>query len=679
MVKKTIEIELKTKQAQENIEELNKSLDASKDYVVDLEKELNDLEKQLDKTPKTQLAAQAALREKIEATKIALKDEKVAILEIKRELDSLEKELDSFDGDVKIDGGDAAKEIKKVGKQVQDLNKEVVEANKKTEKGLKGVENASKATAKGLRGIGTAIKAIGIGLLLEAFNFFKETLGQNQKVLDFFNTTFETMSLAFNDFINFITSNWDKAISPVKNFFSNETVQNIIDIGKYISIEIITRIKNLIQSVGGLGTALFKVFKGDFKGAGEAASAALDNLNDAFRGNVAETMEMEKVLTNVTNKIGEYVTETIKAAKANVELARTAEVNAAINRGLIEEYDRQAEQQRQIRDDEQKTLEERIAANNKLGEILKEQEIAMKANAQAAIDAAQAQYDKLKNDENEIALIEAKNELKAIEAQITGFQSEQLSNANALQRESLELTQSQTEAENARSIENQKAQAELIEGEYLKLLALQDIADKEREIEVKRLEEKRDAYQKGTQAWQDANNELEDFKARADQEDIDRERKLQLAKEQLVSDAIGNLISIVGENSKFGKGLAIVQAIRDTYVGANKALAAAPPPFNFISAAAVVAGGLANVKQILATQDPQTPSIAGARGGGSISGSFSIPSIPPQFNSVGTSGINQLAQTIQQSNKEPIKAYVVSGDVTTAQSLDRNIIKEASI
>lgn len=679
MVKKTIEIELKTKQAQENIEELNKSLDASKDYVVDLEKELNDLEKQLDKTPKTQLAAQAALREKIEATKIALKDEKVAILEIKRELDSLEKELDSFDGDVKIDGGDAAKEIKKVGKQVQDLNKEVVEANKKTEKGLKGVENASKATAKGLRGIGTAIKAIGIGLLLEAFNFFKETLGQNQKVLDFFNTTFETMSLAFNDFINFITSNWDKAISPVKNFFSNETVQNIIDIGKYISIEIITRIKNLIQSVGGLGTALFKVFKGDFKGAGEAASAALDNLNDAFRGNVAETMEMEKVLTNVTNKIGEYVTETIKAAKANVELARTAEVNAAINRGLIEEYDRQAEQQRQIRDDEQKTLEERIAANNKLGEILKEQEIAMKANAQAAIDAAQAQYDKLKNDENEIALIEAKNELKAIEAQITGFQSEQLSNANALQRESLELTQSQTEAENARSIENQKAQAELIEGEYLKLLALQDIADKEREIEVKRLEEKRDAYQKGTQAWQDANNELEDFKARADQEDIDRERKLQLAKEQLVSDAIGNLISIVGENSKFGKGLAIVQAIRDTYVGANKALAAAPPPFNFISAAAVVAGGLANVKQILATQDPQTPSIGGARSGGSISGSFSIPSIPPQFNSVGTSGINQLAQTIQQSNKEPIKAYVVSGDVTTAQSLDRNIIKEASI
>lgn len=51
----------------------------------------------------------------------------------------------------------------------------------------------------------------------------------------------------------------------------------------------------------------------------------------------------------------------------------------------------------------------------------------------------------------------------------------------------------------------------------------------------------------------------------------------------------------------------------------------------------------------------------------------------PQFNTVGATGINQLLETIQGQQRQPVKAYVVSGDVTTAQSLDRNIITEAGI
>ena len=42
----------------------------------------------------------------------------------------------------------------------------------------------------------------------------------------------------------------------------------------------------------------------------------------------------------------------------------------------------------------------------------------------------------------------------------------------------------------------------------------------------------------------------------------------------------------------------IAQAIRDTFTGANKALASAPPPFNFALAASVVAAGIANVAKI---------------------------------------------------------------------------------
>ena len=46
------------------------------------------------------------------------------------------------------------------------------------------------------------------------------------------------------------------------------------------------------------------------------------------------------------------------------------------------------------------------------------------------------------------------------------------------------------------------------------------------------------------------------------------------------------------------KAFNIAQAIMNTYMGATKALASYPPPFNFIAAAAVVASGLAQVAQI---------------------------------------------------------------------------------
>jgi hypothetical protein len=50
-------------------------------------------------------------------------------------------------------------------------------------------------------------------------------------------------------------------------------------------------------------------------------------------------------------------------------------------------------------------------------------------------------------------------------------------------------------------------------------------------------------------------------------------------------------------------------------------------------------------------------------------------STTPQFNTIGSSGVNQLAQLQQQ----PVQAYVVSGDVTSAQSLDRNRIQNATL
>ena len=70
----------------------------------------------------------------------------------------------------------------------------------------------------------------------------------------------------------------------------------------------------------------------------------------------------------------------------------------------------------------------------------------MLENARLIQQSAQAQFDKNASDENALILAEAKNEVKAVEAQIEGFMSEQESNRVALLKEKIELEQFSDEA-----------------------------------------------------------------------------------------------------------------------------------------------------------------------------------------------------------------------------------------
>jgi hypothetical protein len=120
------------------------------------------------------------------------------------------------------------------------------------------------------------------------------------------------------------------------------------------------------------------------------------------------------------------------------------------------------------------------------------------------------------------------------------------------------------------------------------------------------------------------------------------------------------------------KAVNIANAVIDTYKAANTALASSPPPFNYIAMAAAITAGLVNVKKI-ASQKFEGGGSTGGGGGGS-----NAPAGAPMtanFNTIGSSGINQLAQ-LQQT---PTQAYVVSGEVTSAQALDRNRVQNATL
>ena len=51
----------------------------------------------------------------------------------------------------------------------------------------------------------------------------------------------------------------------------------------------------------------------------------------------------------------------------------------------------------------------------------------------------------------------------------------------------------------------------------------------------------------------------------------------------------------------------------------------------------------------------------------------------PSFNVVGPSGANQIAESIGARESQPLKAFVVGGDVTTQQQLNRGIVQNATL
>jgi hypothetical protein len=288
------------------------------------------------------------------------------------------------------------------------------------------------------------------------------------------------------------------------------------------------------------------------------------------------------------------------------------------------------------------------------------------------LQAAQAQYDKNGNQENYIALLEAQNEVEAVQAQIAGFRSEQLTNINSLERDRIALIK-----------EAKEKTAEDIEIEEERIAAIQKLTDFQILTAVEKLQRDRDTALAELEllgATEEEKQKIRDHYAKEETKltELTTNQKLNLA-----ADALGNLAKIAGEQSKVGKAAAIAQATISTFLGAQEAftsLAGIPvvgPALGALAAGAAIVSGIATVKQITATKTP----------GGSSGGSSSIsaprrataPSAPPSFNVVGASETNQLAQSIGQDEKQPIKAFVVSNDVSDAQSLDRNIIESASI
>lgn len=325
------------------------------------------------------------------------------------------------------------------------------------------------------------------------------------------------------------------------------------------------------------------------------------------------------------------------------------------------------------------------------------------AKAKAEEKAKKAEEEKQKELDE---LQKQKDALKAIEEK----HAKDIEDLNAkTEREKLELQAERDLAEldavKLSEEEKQKARQEIID--KYKILGKELDAKEAEEKTTKDLENKQKEFENQTLTFEERKQLLDEqtqiidegfFKSEEDRtkakDDNAKARieldKLEVESKQAQLEGIGNALSqmsaIAGESTNAGKALAVASTAISTYSTAQKAYESAflpvpttaSPALGAVFAGVAVAGGLLNMKKILSVKTPggkgsavSAPSIS-AGGGGAMSA--------PQFNVVGNSGTNQLASSLGSAiQSNPVQAYVVASNVTTAQSLNRNIVQNATL
>jgi hypothetical protein len=178
-------------------------------------------------------------------------------------------------------------------------------------------------------------------------------------------------------------------------------------------------------------------------------------------------------------------------------------------------------------------------------------------------------------------------------------------------------------------------------------------------------------------------------KKQIDKEEIQRRNELRQKTLQLAGDTFSALGDLAGsfntKNEKDArkqfqvqKAFNLAAAITNTAMAVTGALTAGGNPIKLATGMQFVEAGIAatvGAANIIKISNSKFGGGANSGGGGNDTNVPTAAPMTANFNTIGSSGINQLAQ-LQQT---PTQAYVVSGEVTSAQALDRNRVQNATL
>jgi len=227
--------------------------------------------------------------------------------------------------------------------------------------------------------------------------------------------------------------------------------------------ESVNRLKNAFSAFSGILRAVLKFIKplGDFLIDGLAAGLEIAEIAIYKTLEAFEALLRFVGLDGLADTVGDFKEELESTAKASRALAIAERQLAKEQRKsqLIQlQYQKDAEKLRQIRDNENLSIRERIQANEELGAVLQEQLQEELKIAELALEVANLRIEaegKTKEALDEQA--EALVAIADIQERITGQESEQLTNRVALQKEAADKARELAD----KAIAEQEAQLKL--------------------------------------------------------------------------------------------------------------------------------------------------------------------------------------------------------------------------
>ena len=625
--------------------------------------------------------------------------------------------------EVDVKTSQAQKEVKDLNNSINDTSGSINEVSNAADKfsggavsAFKGVIGSVKTAITGFKSLKVAIIGTGIGALVLAVVSLGQAFTRSEEGQNKFAKILGVIGSVTGNLLDLLANLGEKIIGAFEN-----PKQALINFKNLLVENITNRFKAILDTVGFLGSAIKNVFSGDFKKALEDAKKAGSSFVDSFTG-------VENSIGKATNAVKEFSKEIIKDAKSAANIADMRANAEKKARDLIIE---RAEAERKIAELREKavnkdkfTAEERIKFLEEAGKISdnlasKEIEVAnLRFNAKKAENAL--------TKSNKADLEEEAN----LQAEAIQRETERLQLQKRLSTELLtsrrELAAEAKAEEDKKKAEQATADAEelkrLQELEKTKLAIRDAVAiteDEKNNLEIQKTVEKYNAlieaaknYGLDTLALEEAQRlALQELEDRYNAEKLEKgkkiseqERELELQKikdKQMVVDAISQFADAESDTAKalliIKQALALKETLMDikriTFKGSQAigeaGVATAQNvaesskigfPQNIITIASAIAQGISiirSVKKAVSKTKAQAGAVSGG-GGGGISAP-SVPSAPPSFNIVGSSDTNQLAEAIGSQEQKPVKAYVTSNDVTTAQGLDRNIVEGASI
>jgi len=482
-------------------------------------------------------------------------------------------------------------------------------------------------------------------------------------------------------------------VSLTKAFTSSEEGQNrMAKILKQLGV-IAGNIGDIFYS---LGDTIYNVFTGNFAKAGEA----FDQLKSRIANFGEETKRELELAGELADKIADANKKErallVERAKTNVKInelkTKAAEVDKYTTEQRIGFLEAAAKLENEITDKEIELAQTRLDVKrqeNSLSESTKED---LDEEAQLEADLIKLQEQRLVRNKELLGVAAGLRKMEADKAAAERKAEEEKAKAEA-DKILAEETKRQEDIQKIRDefrIKNEDAEAKT----ELQKLHLQRSRDLLRLEELNATEEQKIEL---LQYYADQEAAIQDALI---EEEKEKNKQLALARRQQIYETLDAVIEAAGAETKVGRALFIAHqamlvreqiaeakatlqrvTLRASEAGVDVAKGAAatakvgfPANIPLLLAFAAQAAGI--ISSVKAAVNAAKGSAAGMDSGGSVA---LAPVQAPAFNIVGSAPENQLAQALGDREQRPIKAFVVSNEVTNAQALERNIVKGASL